>query len=72
MEETFKKSVSQLLSLADIVCYEGKFHDQGDAKWKVIRGQLRDHDYTPCGRPTPGRPIGQLGVGRIFGGFSNC
>jgi hypothetical protein len=25
----------------------GKFHDQGDAKWIVIRGQLRGHNDTP-------------------------
>jgi hypothetical protein len=29
----------------------GKFHDQGDAEWIVIRGQLRGHDDTPCRRP---------------------
>jgi hypothetical protein len=51
----------------------GEFHDQGDAKWIVNRGQLRGHNDTPCGRPTHGRPIGRLGVGRsqgVFGGFS--
>jgi hypothetical protein len=37
---------------------EGEFHDQGDAKWIVIRVQLRGHNDTPCGRPAPGRPIG--------------
>jgi hypothetical protein len=50
-----------------------KFHDQGDAKWIVIRGQLRGHNNTPIGRPTPGRPIGRPGVGcpmGVFGGFS--
>jgi hypothetical protein len=31
----------------------GVFHDQGEAKWIVIRGQLRGHNDTPCGRPTP-------------------
>jgi hypothetical protein len=49
-----------------------KFHDQGDAKWMVIRAQLRGHNDTPCGRPAPGRPVGRLGVGRpqaVFGGF---
>jgi hypothetical protein len=41
----------------------GKFHDQGDAKWIVIRGQLRGHNDTP----TRGQPIGRLGVlGRIL------
>ena len=51
----------------------GEFHDQGDAKWIVIRGPLRGHKDTPFGRPTPGRPIDRPGVGRpqgIFGGFS--
>jgi hypothetical protein len=51
----------------------GKFHDQGDAEWIVIRGQLRGPNNTPFGQPTPGRPIGCPGVGRslgVFGGFS--
>jgi hypothetical protein len=30
----------------------GEFHDQGEAKWIVIRGQLRGHNDTPFGRPT--------------------
>jgi hypothetical protein len=30
----------------------GQFHDQGDAKWIVIRGQLRSHNDMPFGRPT--------------------
>jgi hypothetical protein len=50
----------------------GKFHDQGEAEWKVIRGQLRGHKDTPCRRPTPGRPISRPGVGcpqYLFGGF---
>jgi hypothetical protein len=34
----------------------GKCHDQGDAKWIVIRGQLWGHNDTPFGWPTPGRP----------------
>ena len=51
----------------------GEFHDQGDAKWIVIRGPLRGHNDTPFGRPTPGRPIGRPGVGHpqgVFGVFS--
>jgi hypothetical protein len=57
------------------ICFKliGKFHDQGDAKWIVIRGQLKCHNDTPFGRPTPGRPIGRLVVGRpqcVFGGLS--
>ena len=50
-----------------------EFHDQGDAKWIVIRGQLRGHNDTSFGRPTPGRPIGRPVVGRsqgVFGGLS--
>jgi hypothetical protein len=38
-----------------VECYDPvkvKFHDQGDADWIVIRGQLRGHNDTPCGRPT--------------------
>jgi hypothetical protein len=52
----------------------GKFHDQGDDKWMVIRGQLRGYNDTPFGRPTPGRPFGCPVVGRsqgVFGGSSN-
>jgi hypothetical protein len=51
----------------------GKFHDQGDAKWIVIRGQLRGHNDTPCGRPAPGRPISRPGSGcpqGVIGVFS--
>jgi hypothetical protein len=51
----------------------GKFHDQGDAKCIVIRGQLRGHNDTPYGRPAPGRPIGRRVVGRpqgVYGGLS--
>jgi hypothetical protein len=53
---------------------KGEFHDQGNAKWIVIRGQLRGHNDTPCGRPTPSRPIGRPGLAAhraLFGGFSN-
>ena len=45
----------------------GKFHDQGDTEWIVIRGQLGGHNDTPFGRPTPGRPISRPGVGRPQG-----
>jgi hypothetical protein len=48
----------------------GRFHDQEDAKWKVIRGQSRGHNDTPFGRATLGWPIGCHGVGHIFGGLS--
>jgi hypothetical protein len=36
------------------------------------RGPLRGHNNTPFGRPTPGRPVGRLGVGHpqgVFGSF---
>jgi hypothetical protein len=32
------------------------FHDQGDAKWIVIRGHQKGHKDTPFGRPTPAGP----------------
>jgi hypothetical protein len=34
---------------------KGRFHDQLDAEWIVIRGPLRVHNDTLCGRLTPGR-----------------
>jgi hypothetical protein len=37
----------------------GKFHDQGDAKWIVIRGQLRVITIRPSGR-----------LKGVFGGLS--
>jgi hypothetical protein len=40
----------------------GKFHDQGDAKWIVIRRSLWGHN--DIGRPGAGRPLG------VKGGFS--
>jgi hypothetical protein len=47
-----------------------EFHDQGGAKWIVIRRSLWGHNYTPFGRPTPGGPIGCPGVGQgVFGLF---
>jgi hypothetical protein len=45
----------------------GKFHGQGDAKWIVIRGQLRGHNDTLCGGPAPSWPIGRPGSGRPQG-----
>jgi hypothetical protein len=59
--------------LMERIILEGKFHDQWDTKWTVIRGQLRGHNDTPFGQPTPGQPIGRPGVGcpsGIFGVFS--
>jgi hypothetical protein len=51
----------------------GEFHDQGDAKWIVIRRPLRHHNDKPFGRPNPGWPIGRPAVGHpqgVFGGLS--
>jgi hypothetical protein len=45
----------------------------GDAKWIVIRGQLRGHNDTPFEWPTPGRTLDCPVDGRpqgVFGGFS--
>jgi hypothetical protein len=47
---------------------EGEFHDQGDAKWIVIKGQLRGHNDTPFGRPTY-RPPGVGCPQGVIGGF---
>jgi hypothetical protein len=52
---------------------KGNFHDLGDTKWIVVRGQLRGHNNTPFRQPTPGHSIGRPGVGcpqGICGGFS--
>jgi hypothetical protein len=51
------------VTAAFLMTSEGEFWDQADAKWIVIRWPLRDHNDAPCGRPTPDRPIGRLGVG---------
>jgi hypothetical protein len=47
---------------------KGKFHDQEDAKWIVIRRSLRGHNGTPCRWPAPGLPIGR--PKGVFGGLS--
>jgi uncharacterized C2H2 Zn-finger protein len=50
----------------------GEFHDQGDAKWIVIRSHLRGHNGTPFGQINHCRPIGRSGVSRpqgVFGVF---
>jgi hypothetical protein len=66
--------LSQTLNVApQNLLVKGEFHDQGDAKWIVIRRPLTGHIDTPFGRPTPGQPIGRPGVGRpqgVFGGLS--
>jgi hypothetical protein len=51
--------------LLTVECARGKgeFHDQGAAKWIVIRRPLWGHNNTPFGRPTPGRPLPGLSRG---------
>jgi ribosomal protein L21 len=60
--------ISGTTAIEDVVVV-GEFHDQGDVKWIVIRGQLRGHNDTPFGWPTPGRPISRPGVRRPKGVF---
>jgi hypothetical protein len=43
-------------ALLSIHTAKGDFHDQGDAKWIVIRRSLWGHNDTPCGRSAPGHP----------------
>jgi hypothetical protein len=49
---------------------EGKFHDQGDARWTAIRGHSRGHDDMPFGRansrPAYRPPGGWPPLGRIW------
>jgi hypothetical protein len=45
----------------------GEFHNQGGAKWIVIRRSLCGRNGMPCGRPAPGRPIDRSGFGRPQG-----
>jgi hypothetical protein len=42
---------------------EGELHDQEDAKWIVIRGQLRGHNDTLFRRPSLGRLVDRPGPG---------
>jgi hypothetical protein len=67
----FSKVNNYHLTVVQILdnCTIGEFHDQGDAKWIVIREQLRGHNNTPFGRPTSSRSIGRPGVGRPSGKF---
>jgi hypothetical protein len=70
--ELFHIAIQDAMKQEDDPDVEGKFHDQGDAKWIVIRGQLRGHNETRYGRPAPGRPIGRPGSGcpqGVFGVF---
>jgi hypothetical protein len=59
----------ELESLVLIQKEKREFHDQGDAKWMVIRGQLWGHNDKPFRRRTPGRPIGRPGVSYSQGVF---
>jgi hypothetical protein len=64
--------VTQKVPDEDVLVSLGEFHDQGDAKWKVIRQPLRGHNDTPFRRPTPGRPISRPAYGcpqGVFGGL---
>jgi hypothetical protein len=46
---------------ADFVMTGGEFHNQGDAKWIVIRRQLKGHNNTSFRRPGVSRPQGVFG-----------
>jgi hypothetical protein len=63
----FINMVCLTVALAFNMLFCGEFHDQGDAKWIVIRLLLLGHNDTPFGWPTPGRPIGCPGSGRPQG-----
>jgi hypothetical protein len=68
-----RKKSQKLLEMEDFAHALGEFHDQGGAKWIVIRRPLWGHNDTPFGWPTPGWPIGRQGVGcpqGVIGGFS--
>jgi hypothetical protein len=62
IRESVFPEASKLFPVFGVESTVGNIHDQRDAKWIVIRGQFRGHNDTPFGRPTPGRPIGRLGV----------
>jgi hypothetical protein len=51
---------------------QGEFHDQGDAKWIVIRMSLWGRNDTPCVRPALGRHIGRPGSGCRKGGLHHA
>jgi hypothetical protein len=56
-------SSSSMKKVASCRLWKGQFHDQGDAKWIVIREQLRGNNNTPFWRPTPGHgwpPSGRI------------
>jgi hypothetical protein len=78
--EMLKKKLEDLKkkdSLLSMETLKGEFHDQGYARWIVIRRSLRGHNDTPCGQPAGcspraadksarsrpvGRPQGIIGV----------
>jgi hypothetical protein len=49
----------------------GKFDNQGDTKWIVIRGLLRVHNDTPFGRLTPAALRAYLVVFSYYVSISN-
>jgi hypothetical protein len=55
------EEITLSISSADEKTFMGEFHDQGDVKWTVIRGQLSGYNDTPCGLPAHGWPIGHPG-----------
>jgi hypothetical protein len=79
--EMLKKKLEDLKkkdSLLSMETLKGEFHDQGYARWIVIRRSLRGHNDTPCGQPAScspraankpacSQPIGRLQV--IIGVF---
>jgi hypothetical protein len=80
LDDSFPPAVTTLepcnLHGHDLCCHDrppllistGEFHDQGDAKWIVIRGQLRGHNDTPLGsQPTAG-----LSAARGLGAIRAC
>jgi hypothetical protein len=71
--ELFFESLLQFATQLAFTSAAGKFHDQGETEWIVIRTSLWGHNDTPCRRSAPGRPIGRSGSGRpqgVMSGFS--
>jgi aarF domain-containing kinase len=67
------RNTDKLRNLLDLHFLKGKFHDQENSKWIVIRRSLGGHNDMPCVRPAPDRPIGRPRSGGpqgIMGGFS--
>jgi hypothetical protein len=66
-----KENMSKMVIILDSGL--SKSHDKGDAKWIVIKRQLRGNNNMPFGQPTPGQSIGHPGVAcpqEVFSGFS--